>query len=319
MLWLKEEKLDEVRVILKFQNLEKFVRLSGNVYPDLVKVFLTNKWYDEDTIYSQVKGMDICINDEVWLEVVGLQNDGIPVGRSHAIGLEGFNKARFFKSCLRNTNTESRSYLVCGLAITPHILAFIIIWQLTPRGFNHTVLTEEYLMLMYYLMGKIQVNWVSVIKEHIIKIRRKVEYRIPYVVLISHFIEYFGIDTEGELLELVKTQNEISAATLSKIGLTKVNDDHWICKADYYSLDHQPVEEAGGVGTSDAAATTEEGNDAPMHDVPPTGCENYFAGFEEKMMNQLHTMHEEERSHHQYCETRCSMIQKNELFHTYQF
>jgi len=95
MLWLKEEKLDEVRVILKFQNLEKFVRLSGNVYPDLVKVFLTNKWYDEDTIYSQVKGMDICINDEVWLEVVGLQNDGIPVGRSHAIGLERFNKARF--------------------------------------------------------------------------------------------------------------------------------------------------------------------------------------------------------------------------------
>jgi len=42
MLWLKEEKLDEVREILKFQKLEKFVRLSGNVYPDLVKVFVIN-------------------------------------------------------------------------------------------------------------------------------------------------------------------------------------------------------------------------------------------------------------------------------------
>jgi len=41
-----------------------------------------------------------------------------------------------------------------------------------------------------------------------------------------------------------------------------------------------------------------------MYDVPPTGYENYFAGFEERMMNKLHTMHEEERSHHQYCETR---------------
>jgi len=74
--------------------------------------------------------------------------------------------------------------------------------------------------------GEIRVNWVSVIKEHIIKIRRKIEYKIPYVVLISHFIEYFEIDTEGEVVEMVKAQNEITAATLSKIGLKKVNDDH---------------------------------------------------------------------------------------------
>ena len=52
MLWLKEEKLDEVKEVLKFQRLEKLLRLSGNVYPDLVEVFLTNMWYDKDTIYS---------------------------------------------------------------------------------------------------------------------------------------------------------------------------------------------------------------------------------------------------------------------------
>jgi len=57
--------MDEIREALKFQKLEKYVRLSGNVYPDLVKVFLTNMWYDEEIIYSQVKGVDICINDEV--------------------------------------------------------------------------------------------------------------------------------------------------------------------------------------------------------------------------------------------------------------
>jgi len=180
------------------------VRLSRNVYPDLVKVFRTNMRYDEDTIYSQLKGIDTCINDQVWLAIAGLQNDGIPVGRSHAVGLERFNKAQFFKLCLRNTNTESRSYSVGILAISPCILAFIVIWLLTPRECNHAVLTEEHLMLMYCLMGKIHVNWVSVIKEHIIKIRRKVEYKIPYVVLISHFFEYFEIDIE-EVVELVKT------------------------------------------------------------------------------------------------------------------
>jgi len=58
MQWLKEEKLNEVRDLLKFQRLDRFVKLSGNTYPDLVKVFLTNMWYDEETIYSQVKGVD---------------------------------------------------------------------------------------------------------------------------------------------------------------------------------------------------------------------------------------------------------------------
>jgi len=62
-------------------------------------------WYDEETIYSQVKGVDICINDELWLAITGLCNAGILVGRSHTVGLEGFNKPQFFRSCLRNQNT----------------------------------------------------------------------------------------------------------------------------------------------------------------------------------------------------------------------
>jgi len=105
---------------------------------------------------------------------------------------------------LRNQNIESRSYSVGGLAVTPRILAFIVIWLLTPRVFNHAVLTEEDLLLLYCMLGRIKVNWVSVIKEHIIKITRKVEFKIPYVVLLSHFIEYFEIDTDREVVEVVK-------------------------------------------------------------------------------------------------------------------
>jgi len=39
MLWLKEDKLDDVREALSFQKLEIFFRLFGNVYPVLFKVF----------------------------------------------------------------------------------------------------------------------------------------------------------------------------------------------------------------------------------------------------------------------------------------
>jgi len=91
-------------------------------------------------------------------------------------------------------------------------------------------------------MERIKVNWVSVIKEHIIKIRKKVEYRIPYDVLISQCIEYFEIDTDGEVVEMVKAHNEVTTAILSKTGLIKVNDEKWICKADYDSSNEQPAE-----------------------------------------------------------------------------
>ena len=45
-----------------------FLKLTGNTYLDLVKVFLTNMWHDEENLYSQVKGIDIAINEEVWAE-----------------------------------------------------------------------------------------------------------------------------------------------------------------------------------------------------------------------------------------------------------
>jgi len=230
-------------------------------------------WYDEDIIYSQVKRVDISINDEVWLAIAGLRNIGIPIGKSNIVGLEDFNKVQFFKSCLRNPNTKSRSYYVGGLAVIPSILAFIVIRLVTPRGFNRVVLTEEDLLLMYCLLGKIKVNWVSVIKEHI---RRKIEYKISYVILISHFIESFEIDFKGEVVETMKAQNEISATTLSKIGLKKVNDEHWMCKADGDGPDQQQDEVGEGAGTSAIVAEAEGGYNAHMSGFPPTGNKIYF-------------------------------------------
>ena len=125
--WLKEEKLDEVRDMLKFQKLDKFFKLTGNTYPDLVKVFLTNMWYDEDNLYSQVKGIDMATNEEVWLSVTGLRNDGAVVSRGNTTELGNFNKVHFYKSCLRNQETASRTFNVGALAAIPRILAYIMI------------------------------------------------------------------------------------------------------------------------------------------------------------------------------------------------
>jgi len=91
MEFLRNENLNQVD-ILKFQKIERFVKLSGNIYPDLVKVFLTNMWIDDGVIYSQVKGVDMAITDEVWLSVVGLRDVGIIVSRANVADLGGFDK-----------------------------------------------------------------------------------------------------------------------------------------------------------------------------------------------------------------------------------
>jgi len=83
---------------------------------------------------------------------------------------------QFFRSCLRNPNNLGRNFSIGGLSVIPRILAYIVIWLLTPSGFSHVVLTEDYLILMYCLINKIKVNWVSVIKEQLIRIRKKLEF-----------------------------------------------------------------------------------------------------------------------------------------------
>jgi len=79
--------------------------------------------------------------------------------------------------------------------------------------------------------------------EHMMKSKRLVAYRIPYVVLVSKFIEYFCVPLDGELSEPFKQHHEVTTATLHKIGLKKVNNAHWVCQADAESAGAETEEE----------------------------------------------------------------------------
>jgi len=74
--------------------------------------------------------------------------------------------------------------------MNPRILAFIVVWKLTPRGYNHAILTEEDIILMYCIIHRVKINWVNVIKQHMIKTGKLADYRISYVVLVSKFTEH---------------------------------------------------------------------------------------------------------------------------------
>jgi len=57
-----------------------------------------------------VKGIDFAINEEVWMNVTGLNNEGAVVTRGNSVDLGGFNKVQFYKSCLRDQSSVSKTY-----------------------------------------------------------------------------------------------------------------------------------------------------------------------------------------------------------------
>ena len=122
-----------------------------------------------------------------------------------------------------------KTCFVGGLKLDERVLAFIVTWILTPRGSNHFVLTEEDLVYIYYIMRKIKINWIHIIKEHMQKSMRLSDYHYPYAVLISKFLLYFEVNLEDETFELVKSTQEVNNGSLSKMGFTKING-RWVSR-----------------------------------------------------------------------------------------
>jgi len=86
---------------------------------------------------------------------------------------------------------------VGGLKLDERVFSLIVTWILTPRGNNHSVLTEEDLVYIYCIMKKIKINWIHIIKEHMQKAMRLSDYH-PYAFLISKFLLYFEENLEDE-------------------------------------------------------------------------------------------------------------------------
>jgi len=55
------------------------------------------------------------------------------------------------------------------------------------------------------------------------------DYHYPYAILISKFLNYFEVDLEEEISELVKSTHEVNNGSLSKMGFTKIGG-RWVSK-----------------------------------------------------------------------------------------
>ena len=227
--WLKSQKLDDVRRLLKEQLLKRFLEMKGNIYPNLIRVFYTNLKFEGNNLVSHVKGVDMEITHEVWAAVTGLKYAGLRINKGSIGVVEDFNKIQYYKSCLKNPHAQVRTCYVGGLKLNERLLALIVTWILTPRGSNHYVLTEEDLVYIYCIMSKVKIIWIHIIKEHIQKYMRLSDYHYPYATFISKFLNYFEVNLEDETSDLVKSTHEVNNGSLSKMGFTKING-RWVSK-----------------------------------------------------------------------------------------
>jgi len=223
--WMKQQNLCTVRSLLKEQRLKRFLELTGNIYPDLVKVFYTNVQFNSDPLVSHVKGVDIVITNDVWIVVTGLKFSGVRINRSNRGVVKEFNKMQFYKNCLKNPLSKVRIFFVGGLKLDERLIAFILSWIITPRGSYLSTLSKEELLLIYCVMNKLKINWIHTIKDHMQKFIRLRDFHYPYAILISRFLHYFEVDIEEELAEIIKPSSEINSGSLSKMRFTKIGGD----------------------------------------------------------------------------------------------
>jgi len=156
--WLKSQKLDNVRRLLKDHLLKRFLEMKGNIYPDLVWVFYTNSKFEGNNLVSHVKVVDMEITHDVWAAVTGLKYVGLRINKGNIGVVEDFNNIQYYKICLKNPQAQVRTCSVEGLKLDERVFALIVTWILTPGGSNHSVLTEEDLVYIYCIMKKVKIN-----------------------------------------------------------------------------------------------------------------------------------------------------------------
>jgi len=115
------------------------------------------------------------------------------------------------------------------LKLDERLIAFIVSWIVTPRGTNHSTLSEEDFFLIYCIMNKVKLNWIHLFKDHMQKAIRLSDFHYPYPILISKFLHYFEVDIEEELAKIVKPSSEFNSGSLRKMRFTKIGG-RWVSK-----------------------------------------------------------------------------------------
>ncbi|WVZ20518.1 hypothetical protein V8G54_007840 [Vigna mungo] len=116
---------------LAHQGLSTFVQIKGDCYPNLVGVFYNNLKVISGDIHSHVKGVDIVISNDTWLQVAGLKDEGRMSHLPDSLHNRWTKTKQMFKYCMRHLRRykKEKGFLHRWLKKEEKIIAYIIDWQ----------------------------------------------------------------------------------------------------------------------------------------------------------------------------------------------
>ncbi|KOM54829.1 hypothetical protein LR48_Vigan10g072100 [Vigna angularis] len=202
---------------------ERFIcwkNIKGDCYPE---VFYNNIKVVDGNIQSRVKGLDIVISNDSWLQVAGIKDEGHMSHRPDCLQNRWIKKKIMFKDYMRYPRRYKmeKGFLHRWLNKEEKIIAYIIDWVLLPGRFHFDKMTSEDLYPLNAIMFRISTNWVAVFKKHIIDVGNNNKHNLPYGVFISRILSLSKIDFTSETKITCNISNQIGKATLTCIGLKK--------------------------------------------------------------------------------------------------
>ncbi|WVZ26504.1 hypothetical protein V8G54_005048 [Vigna mungo] len=81
--------------------------MKGDCYPELVEVFYNNVKEVDENIHSRLKGVDIVINNNTWLEIAGLKYEGRLSHQPDCLQNQRTRKIEMFKDCMSKVLEQS--------------------------------------------------------------------------------------------------------------------------------------------------------------------------------------------------------------------
>jgi len=83
------------------------------------------------------------------------------------------------------------------------------------------------------------------------KAKRLTNFKLPYVVLLSKFIEHFDVDVEGQLEESTGLLNHVSTLNMHKMEFTKIGNT-WLVEGEATTTNIEVGADDHKAGTSGA-------------------------------------------------------------------
>ncbi|KOM43426.1 hypothetical protein LR48_Vigan05g103000 [Vigna angularis] len=177
----------------------------------------------DGVLLSQVKGVNVHIDNDVWFQLAGLKAEGLFSHLRYSETNRWLKKKDVYSNWLRfpGRYTIERIYVHEGLnkeeKITAHILAWVILLA-RPVQVQSRMTTED-VFLLYAIKNDVPTNWVEVIKDHMIDAGTKHARYLPYAVFISKILTLQGVNVSGGKKCSCNCSNVINRNTLTSIGL----------------------------------------------------------------------------------------------------